>query len=270
MMKFNSTLLAGALCAGLFSFSNPADATIVEFETSLGNVQVNLYDQTTPLTVVNFLDYVTDGDYTETLVHRSAPGFIVQGGGFLYDGSVVADMSVGVPVLNEPKLSNVRGTIAMAKIPGAPNSATGGYFFNLVDNSSQLDNSEEGFTVFGEVIGDGMEIIEAMAALPIYAFQSPFGEIPLRNYTDEDFAANVQPDGDNFVMIHSVTIVDAAVDTAADLNPPANPNYTPPSSGGDNPTTPPPTSSGSSGGNFGLFTLLMLAGGGLMRRFAKR
>jgi peptidyl-prolyl cis-trans isomerase A (cyclophilin A) len=267
MIKFNTTLLAGAFCAGLFSFSNPVDATIVEFDTSLGKVQVNLYDQTTPLTVANFLHYIEDGDYTNSIIHRSAPGFVVQGGGMIFDGSVVSSVPTGAPVLNEPKLSNVRGTISMAKLPNAQNSATSQYFFNLVDNNSFLDNDNGGFAVFGEVIGDSMEVVNAIAALPIFNFSGVFTEVPLRNFTTEDFDAVIQPDGDNFVIVHSVTVIDTAVDTASALTPPANPNYVPPSGGSSTGTTLP---TASSGGNFGILSLLMLAGAGLFRRLASK
>jgi peptidyl-prolyl cis-trans isomerase A (cyclophilin A) len=70
-MKFNTTFRAGAVCAGLFAFSNSADATIVELDTSVGKIRINLYDETTPITVENFLHYVTKGTYTNTFVHRT-------------------------------------------------------------------------------------------------------------------------------------------------------------------------------------------------------
>ncbi len=66
-------------------FPRIADATIVEFQTVMGNFEVNLYDNATPRTVTYFLDYVNNGAYTSSVFHRSVPGFIVQGGGFAFN-----------------------------------------------------------------------------------------------------------------------------------------------------------------------------------------
>jgi cyclophilin family peptidyl-prolyl cis-trans isomerase len=91
-------------------------------------------------------------------------------------------------VINEPGISNLRGTIAMAKRPGDPNSATSQWFINLADNSELLDDQNGGFTVFGEVTGNGMDVVDAIAALPVWNAGSPcFGcspltELPLRDY----------------------------------------------------------------------------------------
>jgi peptidyl-prolyl cis-trans isomerase A (cyclophilin A) len=82
-MKFNTTLLASALCAGLFT--SQAEATIVTLETSVGNIDINLYDEATPLTVANFLAYVNTGAYDHTFIHRLIPGFVVQGGGWIFN-----------------------------------------------------------------------------------------------------------------------------------------------------------------------------------------
>ena len=126
------------LCAMIPQLSN---ATIVEFRTAEGTFQVNLYDNATPETVANFLNYVNNGRYTNSVFHRSAPGFVVQGGGFTYDLALPLNEVPTFPaVVNEPVYANVRGTIAMAKLGGDPDSATAQWFFNLGDNTANLDN----------------------------------------------------------------------------------------------------------------------------------
>ena len=131
--------------------STPSMATIVEFETSQGNFKVNLHDQTTPITVANFLKYVNDGDYTDTVIHRVEPVFVMQGGGFKFPGDFpLTAIDTDSAIQNEPVYSNVRGTIAMAKVGGNVNSATSQWFVNLANNaggSSQLDTQNGGFTV---------------------------------------------------------------------------------------------------------------------------
>ncbi|NQZ86242.1 MAG: peptidylprolyl isomerase [Colwellia sp.] len=206
-----SLALAGAFSlATLFSFSS--NATIVEFETSQGNFTLNLHDQTTPETVENFLNYVTDGDYDNTIIHRLKPGFIVQGGGFLFDGTFpLKSIDVDSTIKNEPVYSNVRATIAMAKQENQPNSATSQWFVNYVNNSSQLDDKNGGFTVFGEVI-DGMDNLDKIGLL------GTCSEIPMPDYTngqctDADFVPGVE----NFVTIYSVTIIDDSTTTDASL-----------------------------------------------------
>lgn len=243
------SIAAGLLAASSFYASN-VEATIVQFETSLGNFEVNLYDQGTPKTVENFLNYVNAGSYNNIIVHRSAPNFVIQGGGFAYNSSwPVSAIATNPAVENEPVYSNVRGTIAMAKLAGNPNSATSQWFFNLANNSTtggQLDMQNSGFTVFGEVVGDGMMIVDQISELPRYNFgstNSALGELPLQNFT-----AGNTPDDTNLVIINRITIIDPAVDTAASLNPVRNTSI----------TTPPPAES-SGGGSFGMFLISALA-----------
>ncbi|MCW8998303.1 MAG: peptidylprolyl isomerase [Kangiellaceae bacterium] len=211
---------AAAVLASL-TVSQEAKATIVQFETSLGNFEVNLYDQGTPETVANFLSYVNSGAYENIIIHRSVPGFVIQGGGFAYNSSwPVTAITTQPAVTNEPVYSNVRGTIAMAKLSGDPNSATSQWFFNLSNNSENLDRTNSGFTVFGEVTGNGMGIIDQIAGLDRYNFSSTsaaLGELPLQNYTQGN-----NPDDTNLIIINRVTIIDANTDTATGLNPPAN------------------------------------------------
>lgn len=186
---------------------NTSKATVVTMETSLGDISIELFDADTPATVSNFLNYVNDGDYVDSFIHRSVPGFIVQGGGYQFDGTNLLDIPTDSPVINEYQHSNLRGTIAMAKLGDAPDSATSQWFFNLADNSANLDNQNGGFTVFGQVIGDGMSIVDAIADLPTFNI-SPFPNIPLDGYTDT-FDPNSQ-----LIKINNVTVVATPIPAA--------------------------------------------------------
>jgi cyclophilin family peptidyl-prolyl cis-trans isomerase len=161
--------------------------------------------RTTPKTVANFLDYVNGGAYDGSIIHRSVQNFVLQGGGFNESGGVVDAVESRPPVENEPGNTNVRGTLAMAKLGGDPDSATNQWFVNLADNSENLDNQNGGFTAFGRVVGDGMTLVDTLAAVPRYQFNSPFTELPLWNY---DVA--VAPTTENFVRFESVSALSAA------------------------------------------------------------
>ena len=237
-------------------YAPAANATIVQFQTVLGPFEVNLYDQNTPATVANFLAYVTAGSYNNTVFHRVVGGFVAQGGGFTYQGSqTLGNVVQNAAVVNEPKYSNVRGTIAMAKLGGNANSATNQWFINLGDNSANLDVQNGGFTVFGQVIGNGMDVLDAINALPRFTFASPFESIPLRDYTQQNATDGVEITDRHLVLVTSIVVIDGAANTAANLTPVANTliNQT---------TTTPPTttSTGDSGGGgaTGLGSLLSL------------
>lgn len=218
-----------------------ASATVVQFQTVMGNIEVNLFDKTTPKTVANFLTYVKAGSYSNSIIHRSVPGFIIQGGGYSYSGSMpLSTVAQNAAVVNEPTISNKRGTISMAKLSGNVNSATNQWFINLADNSSNLDLQNGGFTAFGQVTAEGMIVADAIAKL--YIASVDIGDVPLRNYTATDFTANKAPNADNLVLITAVTIKDATIDTAATLSPAPTPNTLLGSSS---------SSSGSSGGKSG-------------------
>jgi peptidyl-prolyl cis-trans isomerase A (cyclophilin A) len=197
--------------ATLFSFAS--HATIVEFETSQGKFKINLHDQTTPKTVENFLKYINDGDYDNTVVHRLVRDFIIQAGGFKFDGELpLKKIAVDSSVINEPIYSNVRGTIAMAKLGGDPNSATNQWFVNYKDNSANLDVQNGGFTVFGEVV-EGMDVLDSLALL------TNCQEVPMPEYTSEQCAdSSFVPGVENFVTIHRVTIIDSSTSTDSSLS----------------------------------------------------
>lgn len=187
--------------------------TVVRFNTWLGSFDVQLYDTAAPITVQNFLSYVNGGLYNGSFIHRSVPGFVIQGGGFTYDAPHVEATDFPAiptfsPIVNEfdPSRSNLYGTIAMAKTSD-PNSATSQFFFNLADNSGSLDdpNNSGGFTVFGEVMGSGMTVVNAIAALDIFNFtnstSSVFSELPLQNYTQADYDGYIPLGYDNVVLM---------------------------------------------------------------------
>ena len=177
-----------------------------------GITNVLLFDQAgagAPETVANFRNYVTDNDYANSFIHRSIPGFVVQGGGYTFDPeSGIGEVPSDPAVVNEfsSQRSNTTGTIAMAKLGNDPNSATNQWFFNLNDNSGNLDEQNGGFTVFGEVLTDeDYAPIEAIAALPtsnLSEVSSAFSNLPVIVEGEESSV-----DGDNLVILNSVSLL---------------------------------------------------------------
>lgn len=157
----------GVQGGSLLVYTRPADQTIGRIVTSLGEIDIRFFNDQTPLTVANFFQYADLGIYDSSFFHRSVTDFVVQGGGFDATDPSFGQVEDFPPVLNEPGISNTRGTIAMAKLGGDPNSATNEWFFNLADNSANLDSQNGGFTVFAEVIdSDSLAVMDALAALP--------------------------------------------------------------------------------------------------------
>ncbi len=204
--------------------------TVVRFETVMGNIDAELCDQQTPLTVANFLAHVAAGNYQNTMIHRSAKvtspvlrDFVIQGGGYRFNGTAQVEpvnypitpscpgAPIQCPVPNEPALPmprNLRGTLAMARLGGQPNSASNQWFINLHDdNSVILDGQDGGFTVFGRVLGSGMAVADAIAALQRFQFLGAWSEAPMRNYTTADFQAFTPVDADNVVLIPSISVL---------------------------------------------------------------
>jgi len=150
---------------------------LVCFETSLGEFCVRLFPEDAPQTVANFLKYVNDGDYNNTFIHRNPDpyDFVIQGGGFSFDSNFgPVAVPKDAPVVNEFKRSNTRGTLAMAKADGDPNSATSEWFVNLSDNSANLDNQNGGFTVFAKVV-IGMDVVDSIARQPTFNLSNVLG-----------------------------------------------------------------------------------------------
>lgn len=153
-------------------FTDPDATSAARVNTNLtvngGNMDFILFDAATPLHVANFMGYANRGDYVNTVFHRTIPGFITQGGAFRADTAPTAFLAVPTQaqVTNEPGISNVRGTVALAKLPSGPSTGTNQFFVNLANNGPNLDFQNGGFTAFGRVTAPGMAVADAMAALP--------------------------------------------------------------------------------------------------------
>lgn len=137
---------------------------IVNFKTSLGSFDIELFEDKSPVTVKNFTEYVKSGFYNGTVFHRVIPGFMVQGGGMTPG---LKEKDANAPIKNEADngVGNERGTIAMARTSD-PHSATCQFFINLVDNKPlnfrSKDQAGWGYCAFGKVTG-GMDVVDAIA-----------------------------------------------------------------------------------------------------------
>ena len=146
--------------------------------TSKGNLTIELEPNIAPISVNNFLTYVSQGFYKGALFHRVIPGFVIQAGG--YSSGMVKKSGQAAPIVLESNtgLSNLRGTVAMARTNVA-NSATSEFFVNLVNNTS-LDYrsvASPGYAVFGTLV-QGMDTVDAIALEPTGVFGT-FADVPL-------------------------------------------------------------------------------------------
>ncbi|MBN1436829.1 MAG: peptidylprolyl isomerase [Sedimentisphaerales bacterium] len=148
----------------------------VVLETAKGDITIELDAQAAPITTQNFLDYVNDGFYNDTIFHRVIPNFMVQGGGMTAE---MDSKPTKAPITNEASngLGNNRGTIAMARTAD-PDSATAQFFINVADNHflNHQPNENPGYAVFGKVI-DGMDIADAIVAVPT-GQHGPHSDVP--------------------------------------------------------------------------------------------
>ncbi len=140
---------------------------MIKLNTNHGTIVLELDAEKAPATVANFLQYAKDGFYDGTIFHRVIDGFMIQGGG-MEPG--MREKPTRAPIKNEADngLSNVRGTIAMARTPD-PDSATAQFFINVADNAF-LDHRAPtpegwGYCVFGKVV-EGMEVVDAIKGVP--------------------------------------------------------------------------------------------------------
>ncbi|MGP4714409.1 MULTISPECIES: peptidylprolyl isomerase [unclassified Psychrobacter] len=144
---------------------------VVELETSMGNITIELNEEKAPKTVENFLNYVNSGHYEGTIFHRVIDGFMIQGGGM---DAQMNEKKTNAPVENEADngLKNDKGTIAMARTQD-PHSATSQFFINVKDNDFLNHSGKNaqgwGYTVFGKVTS-GMDVIEKLRGVPTGRF----------------------------------------------------------------------------------------------------
>jgi len=136
----------------------------IKLETNKGDIIIELDAEMAPISTENFLAYINDGFYEQTIFHRVIPGFMIQGGGFTPE---MAQKKTRAEIKNEADngLKNLRGTLAMARTQ-VVDSATSQFFINLSDNNF-LDHQNKtangyGYAVFGKVI-EGMDIVDEIA-----------------------------------------------------------------------------------------------------------
>lgn len=175
-----------------------AEWTLLDGTEESSEIDFLLFRERTPITIANFLGYVNRGDYTNMIVHRLVPGFVIQGGGFTIvngaDGGISADSVATQPTIrNEFGVSNTLGTISMAKLGGNPDSATSQWFISTGANSDNLDSQNGGFTVFGVVSRDSFEAaleLDRRQKFTIYDLGGALGSTPLvRNTNNANFTA---------------------------------------------------------------------------------
>lgn len=139
----------------------------VKLATSMGDIVVELDRAKAPQTVDNFVEYVKSGHYDGTIFHRVMDNFMIQGGGMKPDMREKPTRAP-IPLESRSGLSNLRGTIAMARTMD-PNSATAQFFINVRDNAF-LDQPNardgNGYAVFGKVVS-GMEVVDKIKAVPV-------------------------------------------------------------------------------------------------------
>jgi cyclophilin family peptidyl-prolyl cis-trans isomerase len=192
-------------------------------------IKLELFDDQAPLTVQNFLRYLEGGNSAEfinTFFHRSVSNFVLQGGGFAFDPAnpnAAKDIDEHIDtfstVHNEfsATRSNLRGTIAMAKVETNENTASSEWFVNLANNSANLDSQNGGFTVFGQII-EGMDMVDKIAALPKANLGGALTDVPVQNYdSDPDHRPGTPPPtpkADNLIRITGIDIAAPEVGNA--------------------------------------------------------
>jgi peptidyl-prolyl cis-trans isomerase A (cyclophilin A) len=158
------------------------DNPMVLIKTSMGDIELELYPDKAPISVKNFLSYVNEGFYNNTIFHRIIEGFMIQAGGFDTNGK---KKQTKPPIKNEAKngLKNKRGTISYARTPEI-DSATSQFFINLVDNSFLDHGSRDyGYAVFGKVT-KGMKVVDKIGKVETGANDFPVKPVVVLSITE--------------------------------------------------------------------------------------
>lgn len=176
MLKSKLLPLLAAMGMATLSVSVIAD-THVTMQTSMGNIELQLDDKQSPVSVANFISYAKSGFYDHTIFHRVIAGFMIQGGGFTTD---MQQKETHPAVKNEAAngLRNLRGTIAMAR-SSEVDSATSQFFINVADNAF-LDHGQRdyGYAVFGKVT-KGMDIVDKISQVAT-TNNGPYQNVPVQ------------------------------------------------------------------------------------------
>lgn len=160
------------------------ESTFVRVATTEGNIDLELFTKDAPITVANFLNYLSR--YSNSIVHRSVSNFVIQAGGFT-PAAIATDPAI--PNEFSSAHSNVLGTLSMALPGGNINGGTSQWFINVQDNNTGIGSLDVAkHTVFGKVLGNGMTVVNAINAVPTFNLIGPLDnismkEVPLKNYT---------------------------------------------------------------------------------------
>jgi peptidyl-prolyl cis-trans isomerase A (cyclophilin A) len=180
-----SKLVLSIAAAAAFGVAAPAWAQKVKLATSAGDIVVELDAAKAPKSVENFMQYVKDGHYNDTVFHRVIENFMIQGGGMTAD---LKQKPTRAPIALESRngLTHQRGTLAMARTSD-PNSATSQFFINVKDNDflNQAQSRDgQGYAVFGKVV-QGMDVVDKIRATPTGPGDVPLQPIIIKRATVE-------------------------------------------------------------------------------------
>ena len=175
-----SAILMIALISAFSAHAAVMETTKIALHTTAGDIVIELYPEKAPKTVANFVRYVKDGFYSNTIFHRVINNFMIQGGGFERD---LTEKSTREPIVNESNndLLNGTGSIAMARTQD-PNSATAQFFINLNDNQFLNYTSPEpdyiGYCVFGKVVS-GLDVVKKIGIMPTTSIKG-YADVPIK------------------------------------------------------------------------------------------